>query len=149
MGVHNSQIRWQQLCWQSDLWGLELSRRTWKFTKLQTLLACISLSLRSDNGTKPLPGPILTQIPGEGTPSMLGDTYMCHRFDPIFDLMRIEHDFRVYFFSSTNTKTIFWGTRIRSFWLQIPFLPRSFRVKFLVTRGTPHRFSDRVPTPVI
>ena len=44
------QIRWQQLCWRSNLWGLKLLRRAWNFMKLQALLACISYSLRSDTG---------------------------------------------------------------------------------------------------
>ena len=44
------QTRWQQLCWRSNLWGLKLSRRAWNFVKLQSLLACISYSLRSDTG---------------------------------------------------------------------------------------------------
>ena len=42
------QIRWQRLCWQSDLWGLKFASRAWNFMKLQALLACISWSLRSD-----------------------------------------------------------------------------------------------------
>ena len=47
-----------------------------------------------------------------------------------------------YLFSSTNTKMIFWGTkttnpyRIRSFWPQIPFLPRSFGVQFSMASST-------------
>ena len=42
------QIGWQQLCWQSDLRGLQLSWRAWNFIKLLALLASISKSLRSD-----------------------------------------------------------------------------------------------------
>ena len=48
-----------------------------------------------------------------------------------------------YFFSSTNTKTIFWSIkttncyRIRPFWPQIPFFPRSFEVQFSAASDTP------------
>ena len=45
-----------------------------------------------------------------------------------------------YFYPSTKTKMISLGSnpsRIRSFWTQIPFLPRSFRVQFSAARGMP------------
>ena len=48
-----------------------------------------------------------------------------------------------YFFSSTNSKAIFWGTKTtnfyknRSFWPQIQFFPRSFWVQFSAASGTP------------
>ena len=54
-----------------------------------------------------------------------------------------------YFFSSTNTKAIFWGIkttnpyRIRSFWPQIPFSPLlGSNIQWPMAQ--PHRFSDRV-----
>ena len=63
--------------------------------------------------------------------------HMCHRFDPFFYLLRIEHDLFEYFFSSTNIITIFTNSsRIRSFWPQIPFLPRSFGIQFSAALGT-------------
>ena len=62
---------------------------------------------------------------------------------PFFDILRIELDLFGVFFSSTNTKTIFWGIkttnsyRIRSFRPQISFFPRSFWVQVSAASGTP------------
>ena len=64
--------------------------------------------------------------------------------------------FRIFFgylFSFTNTTTIFCGTettnpyRIRSFWPQIPFLPRSFVVQFSVASSTPPSIFRLIETP--
>ena len=83
--------------------------------------------------------------------------WMCRRFDPLFwhseDWNR---SFGGIFFSSTNTKTIFWGIkttnsyRIRSFRPQISFFPRSFWVQFSAASGTPPSvFGPSTPPGVI
>ena len=81
--------------------------------------------------------------PGEGTPSMLGDMDVPPFWPPFLTFWGLNLIFLGYFFSSTNTKTIFWGIkttnsyRIRSFRPQISFFPRSFWVQFSAASGTP------------
>ena len=81
--------------------------------------------------------------PGEGTPSMLGDMDVPPFWPPFLTFWGLNSIFLGYFFSSTNTKTIFWGIkttnsyRIRSFRPQISFFPRSFWVQFSAASGTP------------
>ena len=65
---------------------------------------------------------------------------MCRGFDPLFDPLGTKLDLLGCFFSSTNTKTIFWVQILAKFDLfgpKIPFFPRSFWVQFSVARGTP------------
>ena len=82
-------------------------------------------------------------MPGEGTPSMLGDMDVPPFWPPFLTFWGLNSIFWGYFFSSTNTKTIFWGIRItisykiRSFWPQIQFFPRSLWVQFSADSGTP------------
>ena len=84
--------------------------------------------------------------PGGGTPYVMGDTYVPRFWPPFFTLAGSSTIFLGYFFSSTNTKTIFWGIkttnsyRIRSFRPQISFFPRSFWVQFSAASGTPPSF---------
>ena len=86
------------------------------------------------------------QIPGGGTPYVMGDTYVPRFWPPFFTLTGSSTIFLGYFFSSTNTKTIFCGIkttnsyRIRSFRPQISFFPRSFWVQFSAASGTPPSF---------
>ena len=81
-----------------------------------------------------------------GTPYVMGDTYVPRFWPPFFTLAGSSTIFLGYFFSSTNTKTIFWGIkttnsyRIRSFRPQISFFPRSFWVQFSAASGTPPSF---------
>ena len=76
----------------------------------------------------------------------MGDTYVPRFWPPFFTLAGSSTIFLGYFFSSTNTKTIFWGIkttnsyRIRSFRPQISFFPRSFWVQFSAASGTPPSF---------
>ena len=83
---------------------------------------------------------------GGGTPYVMGDTYVPRFWPPFFTLAGSSTIFLGYFFSSTNTKTIFWGIkttnsyRIRSFRPQISFFPRSFWVQFSAASGTPPSF---------
>ena len=82
-------------------------------------------------------------IPGEGTPSMLGDMDVPPFWPSFLTFWGLNSIFWGYFFSSTNTKTIFWGIkttnsyRIRSFRPQISFFPRSFWVQVSAASGTP------------
>ena len=76
--------------------------------------------------------------------SLCDGWYICAAvLTPFFHFGRIEHDLFGVFFSSTNSKAIFWGTKttnfykIRSFWPQIQFFPRSFWVQFSAASGTP------------
>ena len=82
---------------------------------------------------------------------MLGDTYVPPFRSPFLNFWGLNTIFWGYFFWSTNTETIFWGTkpsRIRFFWPQIPFLPRSFRVQFSAARALPHHvFRPSTPHP--
>ena len=73
---------------------------------------------------------------------------------PFFHFGRIEHDLFGVFFSSSNCKAIFWGTKTtnfyknRSFWPQIQFFPRSFWVQFSAASGTPPSvFRPSTPPP--
>ena len=82
-------------------------------------------------------------IPGGGY-SLCDGWYICAAvLTPFFHFGRIEHDLFGVFFSSTNSKAIFWGTKTtnfyknRSFWPQIQFFPRSFWVQFSAASGTP------------
>ena len=83
---------------------------------------------------------------GGGTPYVMGDTYVPRFWPPFFTLAGSSTIFLGYFFSSTNTKTIFCGIkttnsyRIRSFRPQISFFPRSFWVQFSAASGTPPSF---------
>ena len=89
---------------------------------------------------------------GGVTPYVMGDTYVPRFWPPFFTLAGSSTIFLGYFFSSTNSKAIFWGTKTtnfyknRSFWPQIQFFPRSFWVQFSAASGThTHQFSGRVP----
>ena len=81
---------------------------------------------------------------GGGGYSLCDGWYICAAvLTPFFHFGRIEHDLFGVFFSSTNSKAIFWGTKTtnfyknRSFWPQIKFFPRSFWVQFSAASGTP------------
>ena len=67
--------------------------------------------------------------------------HMCRGFDPLFWPSGYQTlSFWGVFFSSTNTKTIFWVqilTKFDLFGPKIPFSPRSFWVQFSVAHGTP------------
>ena len=96
----------------------------------------------------------LRQGPGEGTPSMLGDMDVPPFWPPFLTFWGLNSIFLGYFFSSTNTKPIFWGIqttnsyRIRSFRPQISFFPRSFWVQFSAASGTPPSvFGPSTPPP--
>ena len=85
--------------------------------------------------------------PGGGGYSLCDGWYIFAAvLTPFFHFGRIEHDLFGYFFSSTNTKTIFCGIkttnsyRIRSFRPQISFFPRSFWFQFSAASGTPPSF---------
>ena len=86
---------------------------------------------------------VLRLSPGGGY-SLCDGWYICAAvLTPFFHFGRIEHDLFGVFFSSTNSKAIFWGTKTtnfyknRSFWPQIQFFPRSFWVQFSAASGTP------------
>ena len=79
-----------------------------------------------------------------GGDSLCDGWYICAAvLTPFFHFGRIEHDLFGVFFSSTNSKAIFWGTKTtnfyknRSFWPQIQIFPRSFWVQFSAASGTP------------
>ena len=99
----------------------------------------------------PLNGFPIKSVPGEGTPSLLGDMDVPPFWPPFLTFWGLNSIFLGYFFSSTNSKAIFWGTKTinfytnRSFWPQIQFFPRSFWVQF--SAAHPHHFSGRVPPP--
>ena len=61
-------------------------------------------------------------IPRQGTPSMLGDTYVPPFWPPFFDLLMIEHNLFGVLFLITNIETTFLGTS--------PSSIRSFGTKF-------------------
>ena len=91
---------------------------------------------------------------GGGTPYVMGDTYVPRFWPPFFTLAGSSTIFLGYFFSSTNSKAIFWGTKTtnfyknRSFWPQIQFFPRSFWVQFSAASGTPPSvFRPSTPPP--
>ena len=87
--------------------------------------------------------------------SLCDGWYICAAvLTPFFHFGRIEHDLFGVFFSSTNSKAIFWGTKTtnfyknRSFWPQIQFFPRSFWVQFSAASGTPPSvFRPSTPPP--
>ena len=54
---------------------------------------------------------LASACPGGGTPYVMGDTYMPRFWPPFFTLAGSSTIFLGYFFSSTNTKTIFWGIK--------------------------------------
>ena len=91
--------------------------------------------------------------PGEGTPSMLGDMDVPPFWPPFLTFWRLNSIFLGYFFSSTNTKTIFWGIkttnshRIRSFGPKFHFSLNLFGSNFQWPAAHPRQFSDRVPPP--
>ena len=92
--------------------------------------------------------------PGEGTPSMLGDMDVPPFWSPFLTFWGLNTIFLGYFFSSINSKAIFWGTKTtnfcknRSFWPQIQFFPRSFWVQFSAATGTPPSvFRPSTPPP--
>ena len=77
---------------------------------------------------------------------------MCHRFGPFLTFWGLNTIYLGYFFALTNTKTTCLCTnpsRIRSFWPQIPFLPRCFRVQFSAACRTlpPIFWPSSPPTP--
>ena len=87
---------------------------------------------------------LAVSTPGGGGYSLCDGWYICAAvLTPFFHFGRIEHDLFGVFFSSTNSKAIFWGTKTtnfyknRSFWPQIQFFPRSFWVQFSAASGTP------------
>ena len=83
----------------------------------------------------------------------MGDTYVPRFWPPFFTLAGSSTIFLGYFFSSTNSKAIFWGTKTtnyknRSFWPKIQFFPRSFWVQFSAASGTPPSvFRPSTPPP--
>ena len=92
--------------------------------------------------------PVTVPLPrgggGGGGYSLCDGWYICAAvLTPFFHFGRIEHDLFGAFFSSTNSKAIFWGTKTtnfyknRSFWPQIQFFPRSFWVQLSAASGTP------------
>ena len=92
-----------------------------------------------------------TYTPGGGTPYMMGDTYVPRFWPPFLTLWVPNSIFLGCFFSSTNTKTIFWVqilTKLDLFGPKIPFSPRSFWVQFSVAHGTPPAiFGPSTPPP--
>ena len=93
------------------------------------------------------------ETPGGGY-SLCDGWYICAAvLTPFFHFGRIEHDLFGVFFSSTNSKAIFWGTKTtnfyknRSFWPQIQFFLDLFGSNFQRPAAHPHQFSGRVPPP--
>ena len=79
---------------------------------------------------------------GWGTPYVMGDTYVPRFWPPFFTLAGSSTIFLGCFFSSTNTKTIFWVQILAKFDLlgpKIPFFPRSFWVQFYGSAEGPPR----------
>ena len=108
----------------------------------------VCLSMTTDHQISPGGGG------GGGTPYVMGDTYVPRFWPPFFTLAGSSTIFLGYFFSSTNTKTIFCGIkttnsyRIWSFRPQISFFPRSFWVQFSAASGTsPSFFGPSTPPP--
>ena len=88
------------------------------------------------------------------TPSMLGDMDVPPFWPPFLTFWGLNSIFWGYFFSSANTKTIFWGIkttnsyRIPSFRPQISFFPLSFWVQVSAASGTPPSvFGPSTPPP--
>ena len=88
--------------------------------------------------------------PGGGTPYVMGDTYVPRFWPPFFTLAGSSTIFLGCFFSSTNTKTIFWVQILAKFDLfgpKIPFSLDLFGSNFQWPAAHPQQFSDRVPPP--
>ena len=89
--------------------------------------------------------------PRKATPSKLGDTYVPPFWPPFLTFRGLNRILLGYFFSTTNTKMIFLSfnpSRFRSFWPQIPFLPRSFwGPNFSGPWHTPTGFPTEYPPP--
>ena len=98
------------------------------------------LPLRPSASSVRFPGDAIRRIeklpncqldPREGTPSMSGDMDVPPFWPPFLTFWGLNSIFLVYFFSSTNTKTIFCGIKttnsyiIRYFRPEISFFPRS------------------------
>ena len=81
--------------------------------------------------------------PGEGTPSILGDMDVPPFWPPFLTFWGLNSIFLGTFSHPLTPKRSFGSVkttnpyRIRSFWPQIPFFPRSFGVQFSVASGTP------------
>ena len=89
---------------------------------------------------------------GGGTPYVMGDTYVPRFWPPFFTLAGSSTIFLGYFFSSTNSKAIFWGTKTtnfyknRSFWPQTKFFSSIFLGPiFSGQRHTPISFQAEYP----
>ena len=87
--------------------------------------------------------------------SLCDGWYICAAvLTPFFHFGRIEHDLFGVFFSSTNSKAIFWGTKTTNFFTKIDLFGPKFKF-FLDLFGSnfqrpaahPHQFSGRVPPP--
>ena len=107
--------------------------------------------LERGRGWRPAASVRATRGGGGGTPYVMGDTYVPRFWPPFFTLAGSSTIFLGCFFSSTNTKTIFWVQILAKFDLfgpKIPFFPRSFWVQFSVARGTPPAiFGPSTPPP--
>ena len=91
--------------------------------------------------------------PGGGVLPIWWVIHMCRGFDPLFWPSGYQtRSFLGCFFSSTNTKTIFWVQILAKFDLigpKIPFFPWSFWVQFSVARATPPAiFGPSTPPPL-
>ena len=64
--------------------------------------------------------------PGGGTPYVMGDTYVPRFWPPFLTLAGSSTIFLGYFFSSTNSKAIFWGTKTTNFYKNRSFWPHLF-----------------------
>ena len=86
---------------------------------------------------------------GGGTPYVMGDTYVPRFWPPFFTLAGSSTIFLGYFFSSTNTKTIFCGilTEFDLLGPKFNFSLDLFGSNFQRPAAHPHHFSDRVPPP--
>ena len=94
-----------------------------------------------------------THDPGVGgTPYVIGDTYVPRFWPPFFTLAGSSTIFLGYFFSSTNTKTIFWGIKLpilTEFDILGPkfhFSLDLFGSNFQRPAAHPHHFLDQVPS---
>ena len=143
----------------------------WVGLQLYPILCCAWKVTSGDNTVMHQPKPTTTAMlsqwlgrreyrlrlcnPGGGGYSLCDGWYICAAvLTPFFHFGRIEHDLFGVFFSSTNSKAIFWGTKTnnfyknRSFWPQIHFFPRSFWVQFSAASGThPSVFRPSTPPP--
>ena len=123
--------------WQIWMWFKESNRY---FCKIENF-AYGKISERSFSNN---PHPrshlsVVASVPGEGTPSMLGDTYVPPFWPPFLTFWGLNMIFFGYFSHPPTPKRSF-GVLIfpeRYFWSQIPCLPRSFRVQFSAACGHP------------